>query len=229
MQQAVYIGAGLDIIPVLVLRDLKKFIYVDSRPFSEFGTQVYTKEYESHKAILETRELHEKNNLFGRPTFLEDFKQLMKQNNFILQFESKYCIIYKNEYDQIIKYHLSCAFPEFLTDEIKNDIFESDTLILCGHFPNILLLSMIKDLKCIIGDTHTCYTFDADDESEKNTVIKTILDNPKIVEKYFLLKEDKEYEYWEHSNIIPSIRDNYTIIKCRDLDEMEYIRKIFKN
>jgi len=219
MQQAIYIGSGLDIIPVLVFTDIKKFIYVDSRPFSEHGTQVYTKEYTSYTATLETREIHEKNNLFSRHTFLDEIKELMKQNNFTLQFESKYCIIYKNEYDQIIKYHLSCAFPEFLTDEIKNDIFESDTLILCGYFPNILLLSMMKNLKYIIGDTHTCYTYDAEDINE-NTVIKTILDNPQIVEKYFLLKEIQEYEYWEHSNIIPSIRDNYKVLEFNDIKEL---------
>jgi hypothetical protein len=231
MQQAVYIGAGHDIIPVLVFRDIKKFIFIDSQPFSEHGTSVYTKEYISYETTLETREQYEADNLFGRPKFIEDYKELMIQNNFILQSESKYCITYKNEYDQIIKYHLSCSFPEFLTDEIKSDILECNTLILCGYFPNKQVLSMMKEPKFLIGNCHTVYTFNQEDASEASeAVTRYLLEHPYMIENYLLLKEDKEYEYWNHDNIIPSIRDNYTIIKCNDLDEMEYIRKnCFKN
>jgi len=230
MQQAVYIGAGHDIIPVLIFRDIKKFIYIDSQPFSEHGTSVYTEKYISYESTLETREQYEADNLFGRPRFIEDQKDLMIQNNFILQSESKYCITYKNEYDQIIKYHLSCSFPEFLTDEIISDIGECNTLILCGYFPHKKILSMMKEPKFLIGNCHTVYTFNQEDTSEAESVTRYLLEHPYVIENYLLLKEDKEYEYWNHDNIIPSIRDNYKIIKCNDLDEMEYNRKIcFKN
>ena len=229
MQQAVYIGSGHDIIPVLVLRDIKKFIYIDSQPFSEHGTSVYTKEYISYESTLETREQYEADNLFGRQRFIEDYKELMIQNNFILQSESKYCITYKNEYDQIIKYHLSCSFPEFLTDEIISDIGECNTIILCGYFPHKKILSMMKEPKFLIGNCHTVYTF-TEDEGEDAKFNRYLLDHPYMIENYLLLKEDKEYEYWDHDKIIPSIRDNYKIIKCKDLVEMEYIRRnCFKN
>jgi hypothetical protein len=143
MQQAIYIGAGHDIIPVLVLRDIKKFIYIDSQPFSEHGTGVYTKEYRCESATLKTRDKYENDNLFGRSDFIDRFKQLMKQNNFTLQYESKYCITYENDHQQIIKYHLSCSFPEFLTDEIRADINECNTIIMCGYFPDKSILSMM--------------------------------------------------------------------------------------
>ena len=190
MQQAVYVGAGHDIIPVLVFRDIKKFIYIDSQPFSEHGTHVYTKDYKSYFALLETRILHENDNLFGRPKFFEEFQHLMKQNNFILQSESKYCIIYKNDYDQVIKYHLSCSYPEFLTNEIKSDIRECNTLILCGYFPHKNILSMMKDPKNVIGNCHTVYTYD--DKDESNKVTRYLLEYPYIMENYLLLKENKE-------------------------------------
>jgi hypothetical protein len=222
MQQAVYVGAGHDIIPVLVFRDIKKFIYIDSQPFSEHGTHVYTKDYKSYFALLETRILHENDNLFGRPKFIEEFQHLMKQNNFILQSESKYCIIYKNDYDQVIKYHLSCSYPEFLTNEIKSDIRECNTLILCGYFPHKNILSMMKDPKNVIGNCHTVYTYD--DKDESNKVTRYLLEYPYILENYLLLKENKEYEYWDHTKIIPSIRDNYKVIKCKNLQEMENIK-----
>ena len=215
---AVYVGAGLDIVPILVLRHIKQFIYIDSQPFSEFGTHVYTNKYESFDATVNTRQNHEENNLFGRPTFKERFEQLMKQNNFIVQSETKYCWIYKNDYGQVIKYHVSCAFPEFLTEEIKKDISECNTLILCGHFPNNRILSLMYEPKYIICNCHTVYTYDADEKD--SSVIKYLLDNQHIPEKYFLLKEYKKYDYWEHTNIVEDIRDNYNVIPCNTLDDV---------
>jgi hypothetical protein len=229
MEQATYIGAGLDIIPVLVFKDIKKFIYIDSQPFSEHGTGVYTKEYRCDSATLKTRHIHENDNLFGRPNFIEEYRQLMKQNNFTLQSESKYCLTYKNDHQQIIKYHLSCSFPEFLTNEIKSDINECNTIIMCGYFPDKSILSMMKEPKYLIGNCHTVYTYTDDDEDEQNKVTKYLLQNPNLIENYLLLKEINEYEYYEHKNIVPSIRDNYNIIKCKDLYEMEEIRKTLKN
>jgi hypothetical protein len=217
MNQAVYIGAGLDLIPVLVCRDIKKFIYIDSQPFSEHGTEVYTKKYEKITATLETREQYEKNNLFGRFNFRFRLDKLMKQNNFLLMSEKKYCLIFKNNLDQVIKYHISCAFPEFLTDEIVDDIGQCNTLILCGHHPSKIILPMMKEPKFIIGNCHTVYQ-DYDEESQ---IIKYLNENPYIVEKYILLKEIEEYEYWDNKNILPSIRDNYKIIECKNLEDIE--------
>jgi hypothetical protein len=229
MQQAIYIGAGHDIIPVLVLRDIKKFIYIDSQPFSEHGIGVYTKEYRCDSASLKTRHIYENDNLFGRPDFIDKFKELMKQNNFKMQYESKYCLTYQNDYQQIIKYHFSCAFPEFLTDEIKYDISECNTIIMCGYFPDKSILSMMKEPKYLIGNCHTVYTYDPNEDEESTSVISPLLQNSNLIENYILLKEIDEYEYYEHKNIIPSIRYNYNIIKCKDLNEMEAIRLTLKN
>lgn len=203
---AVYIGAGLDIVPVLTLRHIKQFIYIDSQPFSEFGTYVYTNKNKLFDATLNTRHEYEENNLFGRPLFKERFKELMKENNFILQSETKYCWIYKNDYGQIIKYHISCAFPEFLTEQIKKDISECNTLILCGHFPHNRILSLMYEPKYIICNCHTAYSCDTDEK--ESSVIKYLLDNKYIPEKYLLLKEQKD------------IRDDYEVIICKTLDDV---------
>jgi hypothetical protein len=222
MNQAVYIGAGLDLIPVLVCKDIKKFIYIDSQPFSEFGTHVYTKQNNKRIiATLETREKYDKNNLFGRFNFRFRLDKLMKQNNFLLVSETKYCLLFKNDLNQVIKYHISCAFPEFLTDEIVDDIAQCNTLILCGYHPRKIILALIKEPKIIIGNCRTVYQ-DCDDE--ESNIIEYLYNNPYIVEKYLLLKEINEYEYWEDKNIIPSIRDNYKIIECKNLEDMEKIK-----
>lgn len=212
MDQAVYIGAGLDLIPVLICRYIKKFIYIDSQPFSEHGSSVCTKNDEKIIASIETREKYEKNNLFDRFNFRFRLDKLMKQNNFLLMSESKYCLLFKNDLGQVIKYHISCAFPEFITDEIVEDIAQCNTLILCGHHPKKIILALMKEPKFIIGNCRTVYQEYDDDESQ---IIKYLNENPYIVEKYILLKEINEYEYWQ------DIRDNYKIIECKNLEDME--------
>jgi hypothetical protein len=219
MDQAVYIGSGCDIIPVLIFRDIKKFIYIDSKPFSEHGISVYTKDYVSLDTTLETREIYEENNLFGRPNFISDFNQIMNQNNFILESKTKYCLIYKNKYNQIIKYHISCSFPEFLTDEIKNDIKECNTIIVCGYIPNKNILSMMKYPKKLIGNCHTIY-LDTESDNKLDIISEYLIKYPYIIEQYILIKIINPYEYWEHKNIIESIRDNYKIIYCKDLIDL---------
>jgi len=81
---------------------------------------------------------------------------------------------------------------------------------------------MMKDPKNVIGNCHTLYTYD--DKDESNKVTRYLLEYPYILENYLLLKENKEYEYWDHTKIIPSIRDNYKVIKCKNLQEMENIK-----
>jgi hypothetical protein len=224
MDSAVYIGAGHDIIPVLVMKHIKNFIYIDSQPFSEHGTHVYLDNDSSYYATIETRIKNEEDNLLGRPKFKEQFEKLMKQNNFTLESTTKYCWIYKNTYDQVIKYHVSCSFPEFLTDEIKEDISNCNTLILCGYFPHKIIASMMPLFRYVICNTHTCYIDSCyeDDDDYNQSITKYLIDNPTIIKKYFLLKEYKKYEYWEHKNIIDSVSDNYKVIECDNLGSIVY-------
>jgi len=205
MIQALYIGAGLDIVPVLVLKDIKKFIYIDSQPFSDHGTSVCKKDFTSDKATIETREIHEEDNLFGRTNFKSSFHTIATRNSFTQLSETKYCGIYKNQYDQIIKYHMSCSFPEFVTDEIREDIAQCNTLILCGYSPNKVVLTMMKSPDYVIANCHTVYTDDESEDSE--STISYLVNNPTVIKGYYLLKE-----------IVESLRDNFQIISCKDLN-----------
>ena len=68
MNKAVYIGAGTDLVPVIVIDDIKEFIYIDSQPFSEFGTHAYD-ETTHISSYIEKKDRHE--NAFSRKSFLE--------------------------------------------------------------------------------------------------------------------------------------------------------------
>jgi hypothetical protein len=55
MLSAFYPGAGIDIFPLIMFRSIKKWIYMDSQPKSEFGNIEF--------------------NGCGRPKFIEQLKQ----------------------------------------------------------------------------------------------------------------------------------------------------------
>ena len=212
MQQAVYIGAGHDIIPVLIFRDIKKFIYIDSQPFSEHGTSVYTEKYISYESTLETREQYEADNLFGRPRFIEDQKDLMIQNNFILQSESKYCITYKNEYDQIIKYHLSCSFPEFLTDEIISDIVDKELKSLVkelGLNPNTYTAQNVKDLVKLLKD-----------ESKSRTLPDNVVDQIQELQGQLKYKFDASVVKSKIDNMLMSLVNSRVVRQYMNGDSL---------
>ncbi len=206
MNKAVYIGAGLDIIPVLVLNKINTFIYIDSQPISEFGMFYWNdkKMYRKH--------------------FLPKLEKLMKNNNFTKTIQKNNYIEYTNKI-QTIKYFINTPFPEKITDEIEKEIRECNTLIIAGYNPNNKIIEIMPNLKNIIGNCHTCYNHnDYEDENEKNNSTFNYLinkNNPNICYNYLLLKEIKEIEYWNLDLIKPELSDNYKIISCKDLIDFE--------
>jgi len=82
MNSAVYIGAGVDAIPIILCSTINEFIYIDSQPFSEFRTIVYDE-------ITNTRNAHTKKedrhvNAFSRDEFTSRFHTIMSQIHFEL-------------------------------------------------------------------------------------------------------------------------------------------------
>ena len=210
MNKAVYIGAGLDIIPVIVLNKINTFIYIDSQPISEFGMF-----YWNDKKMYRTH-------------FLPELEKLMKNNNFTKTIQKNNYIEYTNKI-QIIKYFINTPFPEKITDEIEKEIRDCDTLIISGYNPNKKIIDLMPNLKNIIGNCHTCYNHnDYEDENEKNNFtfnyLINNLNNPNICYNYLLLKEIKKYEYWNLDLIKPELSDNYNIISCKNISDFEKLK-----
>lgn len=223
MNKAIYIGAGVDIVPALLFPSLKEFIFIDSQPFSEFGSHTYHQDGESWIALKDISKEERFDNLFSRPLFLSTLERVMNNNNF-KQSESNpdYIIFNNDETKQTIKYYYSIAFPNFLDESIINEINTCNTLIVCGHDPHVDILCYLPSLSYFIGNDHTVYV---NDDTEVASTIKKILDNPEMISTYFLMKIIKKYDYWLDENIIPSIVDKYKIIECPNLKELEMIRK----
>jgi hypothetical protein len=230
MQNALYIGAGTDLIPVIIFSNIHKFIFVDSQPFSEHGTHTYISATNISKKVDKKDRF---GNCFSRPNFIPTLTKVMNNNNFIKESETdEYLLYYSKETNQTIKYYYSCAFPEYISNELINDMKTCNTLIIAGHDPHKEVLKYLQTPAFIIGNCHTVYAPDSSDEQYSNSTINTLIENhinhKKTPYNYFLIKENKEFEYWISDNILPSIINNYRIILCKNLQDFEETRKKIK-
>jgi hypothetical protein len=221
MEYAVYIGAGLDIIPILILTNITTFIYIDSKPFSLYGTKVKTKDKQIKNISL--GEINQyKDNLYNDKKFISNFDQLMEQNNFNLVRETRTYILYENDKNQKIKYYMNVAFPEFLTLEINADITKCNTIITGGFDPDKVILQYMKKPCYVIGNTQTNYLRDKPDSS----LFRYLRENPESA-KFYLLKKNTDFDEEVIENITPLCIENYQIIQCQKLgnfDELSHIK-----
>ena len=204
MNRAVYIGAGLDILPIIVCSNIKQFIYIDSLPKSEYGTFWYNTEQGYDKQFLDRLMLIMSNNNF----------RCIKQSKTIYEFENG---------DRNLKYFINTAFPDHITGEIAEYIRSCNTLILSGFCPHKVILEYMPNLHTVIGNTHTVYIqSDADyedDEQKSNSVFEYLIHNKTVAKQYVLLKEKHSYQYWNYDNMLPSMGDIYDMIDVADITQ----------
>lgn len=189
MSKAVYIGPNTDIIPVLLLKDIKEFIYIDSLPQSQYGIDFF-ESGESYSS-----------------TFLSDLDTILINNNFNFIKSTDNYLEYKNP-TQTLKYFINTPFPEKINDNIKKEIYNCDSLIIAGFNPNKIILELMPNLKNIYCNMHTVYCHD-------NVEIDSTFYELSNINKYniFLLREKEKNEYL-HFDIKPEIINKFDIIKC---------------
>ena len=90
MSKALYVGAGTDILPVIMYQDIKDFYYIDSQPASEFGTLGFA------------------DKTFYRANFLSNLSKVMHNNNFKIREEThNYLRYYNPTTEQNIHYYIN--------------------------------------------------------------------------------------------------------------------------
>lgn len=215
MNKLLYIGAGLDLVPVIYFEDIKEFIYIDSQPFSEFGTLTYDEVTEISKDVgKEDRFV----NGFSRLLFIDNLCKIMKQIHFNLQEETDKYMLFQNS-NQTVRYYYSCAFPEYIDDEIIDDIHDCDTIYMAGYSPHKDVFKYLSNPIYFIGNQHTVYN-DEEDDDWMNSSFNYIHDNPTVFKKYYILKDLVEYEYWKHDLITNKIRDYHELKECKNLEDI---------
>lgn len=195
MKKAAYVGAGHDIIPIIVMPHIAEFIYIDSRPQTEYGV------------LLPNRsEFYDK-------SFVPRLERVLQNNNFALTVRQPNYLEFTNS-SQVLKYHINTTFPK-INDDVKAQLAECEHLIVCGHDPDKSILKFMPNLKNIWCNTHTVYNMPEKEYSEKELNASTFreLRTQPNKYKYWLMKERKPYEYWDHNNIVPAIKDNYEVIE----------------
>jgi hypothetical protein len=204
MNKLVYIGSNTDIIPIILLHDIKEFIYIDSSPQSEYGMYLY-----------ESGELY-------RHHFLPDLDKVLTNNNFKLVQKKTNYLEYNNNIGQTLKYHINTPFPEKMNNDILKEIDNSQNLYISGFDPNKIILNYMPYLKNIYCSTHTVYDCPIkeyeSDFAKANSLFHELVSNKKKYDfNYFLIKEKIKFEYWIIDNITPDIKNIYEINKCNGL------------
>lgn len=195
MDKAVYVGAGCDIIPVILFPEIREFIFIDSQPKTEC-----------------------RNGLCYDANFVPRLEKLFAANNFMTITKSANYVEFGGD-SQTVKYYLNTQFPEGLNAEIKKQLGECTNLIVCGHDPHKVILDLMPRLKTIICNTHTCYSPERDYSAlEKEKSLCLALHQSKY--NYKLMKENMPYEYWNPACIVPAIKNNYTICDLGSLAEV---------
>ena len=224
MTHALYIGAGTDMLPVILNPDIKTFTYIDSQPMSEFGMLGFS------------------DKTFFRKNFLENLSKVMRINSFKLKENSDSYLRYYNEpTNQTINYYINTPFPDKLTDNIKDVIKTCDVLICNGYNPNKIVLDYIQKPFVFIGSTHTSYSNNKEDYEEPSpkgfvqaglqpsepdkSLFLELHSNNSLVSEYRLIQDKKYYEYWKHDKITNKIINNFDIVKYNNLEELEKARK----
>ena len=208
MASVTYIGAGLDIIPIIVMHDVREFIYIDSRPHTQYG---------NWRPKDESISFYEK-------SFVPRLNKLMQNNNFTLKRSEEQYLEYTNHSNQTLKYYINTAFPN-ISDEVRADISKSEHLILCGFDPHKSILQYLPNLKYIWMNAHTVYNIpdgEYESEDQKNNSTFRMLGRHPDPYQYRLIKEKTAYEYWNDKNIVPEIKDNYEIREIRFTSDSRY-------
>ena len=162
--KAVYIGAGCDFKYFKCLpKDINHFYFIDSKPFSEFGTLTYytydTKNL-SYFLSLILRYLPclkplilRKDNGYSRPNFIAELKLEAVKNDVILISEENNKLTFKYQ-NQFITYFVNTSVPEHL-DLIANDIFGFEHIMMMGFCPDQTILDYTSEKPKIWTNFHT--------------------------------------------------------------------------
>ena len=159
---AFYPGAGTDIVPPVLFRNIKNWIYMDSQPKSEFGNEIATG---------------------YRTKFIPKMLTIMIQNGFQLQsVQSDIYTFYNQQYDQKITYETNTVFPEDLRYRHR----ECDTLVLIGYSLINPPLNFVSSYKHIITDS-----LSRSDPTEQSTLLFKNISLIVMDKEYIYWEEDE--------------------------------------
>ena len=193
---AVYIGAGTDILPLLLFPSIREWIYMDSLPRSEWGTLPST----------------------PSTTFLPLLHSLLQSSGWDKEpkadKEPKDRLIYQNPATkQRLTYFINTACPEELTEEHRRLFATADTLVLIGHDP--VILEMLPPHIHLITNLHTTYHRTLCDPDRMKAYLAT---HPDRIASLVQIRETQPYEHW--TDTLPPM-EHMSIVSLSTWEELE--------
>jgi len=153
MSSAFYPGAGIDMFPIVMFRNIKKWFCLDSQPNSEFGDLIAPG--------------------LDRPRFIELLKQNMQQTDFELQLiDGDNYTFYNKEHDQLVIYETNSVFPR----DVQNRHYDCDYLVLCGFDLEDETINFINKFPHIITNNRRCFQSDEEQLLLSQDVYTIIID-----------------------------------------------------
>lgn len=160
---AVYIGAGLDVRPIRAMKNIDTFVYIDSRPATEFPG--YSNQFDKRFFY----DFHDK---LGREGFEFDNDMYAKFKKNI--FDGKPDVMVYTQGSVMLKYYMNTAFPnQSYTRDLVDDFASADTLIIAGHHPHKSIIDLMKTPIDVICWEGTWYGPD-EYEDNKDSVVRTL-------------------------------------------------------
>jgi hypothetical protein len=185
-----YIGAGIDIQPILHFPLAQVFICIDSQPFSEYGRgELFDDEMYRYNFIEKLI------NAYTQIGFILSSRKIYHKNtNHNIQPEL--FIFWNKGTHQHIKYYTSTDILYDLNPELINDIHQTTALIVSRYFPHKILLDYIQPPIEFYGYDTTVWDYITADNSSilELSSIMRMFENPHIskqyIRKWFLVLEE---------------------------------------
>ena len=191
MSIAFYVGCGLDVIPIIMKKDIKIFVYIDAGPSFDPST-LY-------------------------PSAAREFKFSQKLDTVMARigFEKQDNGIYFNmETSQVVCYFHNTVFPT-INDNISCFMPHCDTLIVAGHNPIIPKTDfMFPNVKRLIVNLHTCYDVPEDEYYHDREMYSSIFEY--YAHRPIDIECIREKEPCDESDMVtPQTAEKYDIVTMR--------------
>jgi hypothetical protein len=182
-----YIGAGIDIQPLLHFPLVQLFICIDSQPFSEYGRgSVFDTEMYRYYFITNLIAA------YAQIGFALSSRALYNDKNI----QPELFVFWNKETHQHIKYYTSTDILYDLNPDLITDIRQTTALIVSRYFPHKVLLDYIQQPIDFYGYDNTVWDYITADNSsilELSSTMK-MFENPHIsnqyIRKWFLVLEE---------------------------------------
>jgi hypothetical protein len=198
IRKTIYGGAGTDFTPLRFLQHTHQFIFIDSKPTSEFG-------------LIPDNFSNSEKKGFYHEEFIKDLDESAKKEGFSLhEVRGDLRIYYQEQRHQFVYYYTNVALPESFSGDVQDATEGWDTMIVKGHWPHECLLKTAaknQDLT-FLGSHGTCYYLPKEEED-----IHSVMSHTSKFKHFWYITPFDEIMYAKNWEIFNNIIELYANIQ----------------